>query len=133
MFLEGWFTLFILAKVLEELLKGLGKGLVLGILIKLLSDEFEFIHNPVGVEAVTVTHQVAAMIEQLVPLLVGLFLQNISLFAQTFPTPTSVKTVHLEPNHSMQIFTRDGGNTHLMKVLIEANHPRNSGSLSASR
>ena len=84
MLLESWLALFILAEMLEELLQRLGERFVLGILIKLLSDEFDLVDNAVGMGAVAFTQQVAALVVELLPLLIGSVLQNEALFSEAF-------------------------------------------------
>lgn len=82
--LECRLAVLIVAKLVEKSLHGLTKLLVLWILIKLITDEFEFIDHAVGVVTVTIAEEEAAFVVQLVPLLSSRVLQNEALLLKGF-------------------------------------------------
>lgn len=74
--LEDGLAVVIIAKVGEQLLAGLTKGLVLRIAVKLLGKELDLVDDTVGVTAVLVAEQESAVVVELVPLLGGLVLED---------------------------------------------------------
>ena len=82
MWLEGRLAVLIVSKILEELVEGLGEALVLWVLIELISQELDLIHNAISVVAVTITEKEVATIVQIIPLVRGTILHDVSLLLQ---------------------------------------------------
>jgi hypothetical protein len=80
--LEGRLAVLIVAKVVEELVHRLGEGFVLRVLVELLANELELVDDSVGVIPVAVTEQELAVVVKLVPLGVGVILEDVALLLQ---------------------------------------------------
>ena len=81
--LECRLAILILTQVGEELLGGTSEGLVLGILVELLAIELELVENAVRVISVSLAEEESAFVVDLVPLIVGLILQDVALLLET--------------------------------------------------
>ena len=67
MWLESWLAVFVIAKVMEQLLHGIAESLVLWVSIKLVADELDFVKDAVGVTAVFVAEEIVALVVKRVP------------------------------------------------------------------
>lgn len=85
MFLELGLAILVVAELLEQALGGETELLVLRILIKLLAEELDLVKNAVGVIAIAVTEQEAALVIELIPLLGAGRLKNVALGGEAFP------------------------------------------------
>lgn len=65
--LESWFTVFIIAKVKEQLLHGIAECLVLWVSLELVTDELDFVKDTVGVTTVFVAKEKVAPVVKCVP------------------------------------------------------------------
>lgn len=80
--LEGGLAVLIVAKIKEELVDRLSELPVLLVGIELLADELELVRNAVGVAAVTTAQELVTLVVDLVPLLGGTILQDVTLLLQ---------------------------------------------------
>lgn len=64
------------------------------VLVELISKELDFVDDTVGMVSVSFTEEELSLVVQLMPLLVGLILEDVSLLFQTF---TDVLVNRLEP------------------------------------
>ena len=80
--LEGRLAVGVVAKILEELLHGSAEGLVVRILIELISDSLGLVNDTVGVTLVLATEQLAAVVVEAVPFLVGGVLEDVTLLKE---------------------------------------------------
>ncbi|KAI6767974.1 hypothetical protein HG530_005983 [Fusarium avenaceum] len=92
--LEDRLTILVVAKILEQLLERLGKGMVLSVLIELVGKELDLIDDTVGVASVLVTEEVSALVVQLIPLASGLILKDVTLLKEA---SADVRVHGLEP------------------------------------
>lgn len=84
-FFEGEFVLVIVAKVVEHLLDRLSEFFVQGILVELICEKLEFADNLICIFTVPFPEQETPFIIKFSPFLCRRILQNITLFAETFP------------------------------------------------
>lgn len=77
------------AQVSEQLLHGVPKSLVLGILVKLVPKELDLIKNPLRVAPITVAQQEVSAVTEPVPLPAAVFGHHIALLRQAFPAQVS--------------------------------------------
>jgi hypothetical protein len=84
MLLEHRLTILIGAEVVEQLLQGRGEGLVLWVVVELISKEFSLVHDAVGMFSIAFPKKILSLVVQLVPLFIGLILEDIPLLFQTF-------------------------------------------------
>lgn len=80
--LEGRLAVGIVAKILEELLHSSAESLVVRVLIELISDSLGLINDTVGVSLVLATEQLAAVVVEAVPFLVGGVLKDVTLLKE---------------------------------------------------
>ena len=65
--LESWLAIFIVAQVMEQLLHGIAECLVQWVGIELVTDEFDFVKDMVGVAAVFVSEEKVAPVVKRIP------------------------------------------------------------------
>lgn len=82
-FLECRLAVFVVSKVIEQLLNGLAEALIVLVCRKLFAQELEFISNTIGVITVAVAKQEIAVIVQAIVLLSRLMAHDITLFFET--------------------------------------------------
>jgi hypothetical protein len=92
--LEGWLAVLVVAKVVEELLHGVGKLLVQRILVELIRQELGLVNDAVSVVAVTVAKEEVATIIERVPLLGCLIFHDVALLLEAF---SDIRINLLEP------------------------------------
>lgn len=80
--LEDGLAVLVVAEIIEQLLAGLGKGVVLRVLVELVDEELDLVKNSVGVASVLVAEQVPAMVIEVIPLSGGGIVQNVALLKQ---------------------------------------------------
>lgn len=100
MFLEDRLAILIITKILEELLHSQSESLVLWVLVELIGEELNLIHDTVRMVTVTVPQEEIATIVELVPFFVGSVLHDESLLLEAL----SDKQIHvLEPSSEFGI------------------------------
>jgi len=82
-FLECRPAVFVVSKVIEQLLNGLTEALIVLVCCKLFTQELEFIGNTIGVITVAVAKQEISVIVQAIVLLSRLMAQDITLLFET--------------------------------------------------
>jgi hypothetical protein len=80
--LESNFAILASAKIMEQLLNGLGESLVLWVLVELISKELELVQNAVSMVAVAFAEEEMSSVIQSIPLVGRLVLEDISLLLQ---------------------------------------------------
>lgn len=82
--LEGWLSVLVVSKITEELVHRIGKSLVMGVRVELITQELGLISNAVGVAAVTMTEEEVASVIEVIPLLIGTISRNVALLLKAF-------------------------------------------------
>lgn len=82
MFLECQLPVRVVSEVVEEFLQGVPKCPILGVLIELFAEEFEFADNPVGVVTVALAEQEVPFVIELAPLLGGRIFKDEALLTE---------------------------------------------------
>ena len=80
--LELGLAVGVVSEVVEELVHRLGESLVLRVVVKLLGEELNLVSDLVGVVPVAVAEQELALVVELVPLGVGVILDDVTLLLQ---------------------------------------------------
>lgn len=80
--LESSVAAVVLAKIVEQLVEGVGESRVLGISVELVAQELELLKDTVRVRLVTVTEEEVALIIYLVPLIRRSILQDVALLLE---------------------------------------------------
>lgn len=76
-------TTTVVAQCFEELLAGFCKSLVLFIVVKLVSEEFNLINDAISMRSVAISEKKVASVVKFVPVLSGAVFQNITLLLET--------------------------------------------------
>jgi len=119
MWFESWLAVFVITKVMEQLLHGIAESLVLWVSIKLVADELDFIKDAVGVTTVFVAEEIVALViksvptegqsilqtcdyvsQNDIPLIGRSILHNIALLLEAF---ANVRVNFLEPAFKLRI------------------------------
>lgn len=80
--LEFWLAVTVVAEIVEEPVHGLGKRLVVRVLVELLTEELELLNDTIGVIPVALAQEEVALVVKLVVLLGGLVLEDEALLLQ---------------------------------------------------
>lgn len=80
--LECGLSILVRAKIIEELVHGIGKGLILWVLVELVAHELELVHDAVGMVFVAVAEQEVPLVIEGIPLIGRLVLENVALFLE---------------------------------------------------
>jgi hypothetical protein len=99
--LERWLAILIIAKASEQLVDGISKTLVLNILIKLISEEFDFVDDAVGMVAIAITKKEVSAVIELIPLISGTIFHDVALLLKAFP---DIGINLLEPGLQLGVF-----------------------------
>jgi hypothetical protein len=92
--LERSLAILVSAEVVEQLVHGIGEGLVLRIRVELLANELELVGDTVSVSTVTTSEEIVALVVNTVPLFVGGIFKDIALLLENF---ANVAIKALEP------------------------------------